>query len=265
MPDEPDPTVDGIERADQHVVYASNTVGIDSRDPATVISDDTTGAPLTHTWALNDFTKERERPQIGTATQHETGSVDGVIGWTRWAGGRSAGRYYDSTSGIDLSQGLELTADQNGRVVRFKGNAFNGTLLGSGGSLCAGSTAKCNASLTGFLAGDGASHLGLAYTLGNIGFDSQIGGTAAFAGAAAASGAKLGRLRVGTVKQEIPVVTETWARWDRGPAAMLSVPETHANPTAAQTQIDTTQTPSGVGIQRRYYRMQPSSRTASGF
>jgi hypothetical protein len=298
VPDEPEPTVDGTERTDQHIVYASNTVGIDSRNPATVIYDETTGAPLAYTWDLDDSTKERERPQIGTATQHETGSVDGLIGWTRWAGGRSAGRYFDITNGIDLpenagwhvlsgtpatnlptsgtvsydligntsptvrngtvapgtldsakaavafgttarvgvelamtvggegynistnggvsdlSQGLELTADQAGRVVRFNGNAFNGSLIGSGGSLCAGTTANCNASLTGFLAGDGASHLGLAYTMGNTGFDNQIDGTAAFAQSTSQTAAAKPEIRISDATTPItPVIDETWTRW----------------------------------------------------
>jgi len=318
--DDPEPTVEGIERDDQHVVYASNTIGIDSRDPATVIYDETTGAPLAYTWDLNDFTTERERPQIGAATQRETGSVDGVIGWTRWAGGRSAGRYYDSRDGIDLpenagwhvlsgtpatnlptsgtvsydligntsptvrngsvapgtldsakaavafgttarvgvelamtvggegynistnggvsdlSQGLELTADQAGRVVRFNGNAFNGTLIGSGGSLCGGTTANCNASLTGFLAGDGASHLGLAYTLGNTDFDNQIDGTAAFAQAASQAAAAKPEIRISDAAAPVvPVINETWTRWTQSSGGADIAPATPQNANGLHT------------------------------
>lgn len=310
VPDDPDPVVEGISRDDQHVVYASNTVGIDSRDPATVIYDETTGAPLAYTWDLNDFTQENERPQIGEATQHETGSVEGVIGWTRWAGGRSSGRYYDSTNGIDLpenagwhvlsgtpatnlptsgtvsydligstsptvrngtvapgtldsakaavafgttarvgvelamtvggegynistnggvsdlSRGLELTADQEGRVVRFNGSSLQGTLVGSGGSLCAGSTVGCNATLTGFLAGEGASHLGLAYTMGNTVFDNQIDGTAAFAQATSAAATKVDVTPLVNVIPDASVITETWTRWTQPGSVIEAAPGT---------------------------------------
>lgn len=308
VPDEPETPLEGIQRDDQFVVYSSNEVGIDSRDPATVIYDETTGAPLAYTWDLNDFTKENERPQIGTATLRESGSVDGVIGWARWAGGRTAGRYYSQTNGIelpenagwhvlsgtpatnlptsgtvsydligatsptvrngtvspgtldsakaavafgttarvgiemamtvggeaynissiggvsDLSQGLEIRADEAGRNVKFGGNGLNGTLLASGGSLCAGDIAGCNATLNGYLAGDGASHLGVSYTLGNVGFERQIDGAAAFARADASS-TKVETSAVTTVKQNMPVVNETWARWNHGSGALKEVPE----------------------------------------
>lgn len=303
VPDEVDAGPEGIEREDQHVVYASNTIGIDSRDPATVIYDETTGAPLAYTWQLNDFTRERERPQIGTAVQREAGSAGDVLGWARWTEGSSAGRYYDSgdivlpanagwhvlsgtpatnlpTSGTvsydligntnptrrdgtvapgtldsaqaavqfgtvsrvgvelgvsiggesyslgsiggvdDLSQGFEVTADEAGRMVRFGGNGFNGTATASGGSLCSGSSAGCNASITGFLAGDGASHLGLAYTFGNVSFESQVDGTAAFARAGGGATAKADTSALTTVKQDVPLVTQTWARWNHGSSVL---------------------------------------------
>ena len=47
------------------------------------------------------------------------------------------------------------------------------------GSICAGSGA-CNASMRGFLAGDGASHVGISYTFGNGSFDQRVDGVAAF-------------------------------------------------------------------------------------
>ena len=263
--DAPDPLPEGIERQNQHVVYASTRHGIDNRDPATVIYDETTGAPLAYQWELNEFTQERERPQIGTAAQGEAGSAGDVLGWVRWTDGRTAGRYFDNTDGLeisantgwhvlsgtpatnlptsgtvsydligntaptrrdgtvapgtldsaqaavqfgttsrvgvelgvsiggesyslgsvggvsDLSQGFEIGADQDGRLVLFGGAGFNGTATASGGSLCSGDSPGCNVNFRGFLAGEGASHLGLAYTFGSTGYDSQVDGTAAFA------------------------------------------------------------------------------------
>jgi hypothetical protein len=125
----------------------------------------------------------------------------------------------------DLSQGLEVVADESGRDIKFGGSGLNGTLNGSGGSLCGGDTAGCNATLNGFLAGEGASHLGVSYTLGNTGFDNQIDGSAAFARADAASTTKAETSTLTTVKQDVPVVTQTWARWDQGPAVLGDAPK----------------------------------------
>ena len=116
-----------------------------------------------------------------------------------------------------------MTADQAGCMVRFNGNAFNDSLIRTSGSLCAGTTANSTASLTGFLADDGASHIGLAYALGNVGFDRQIDGTAALGRVDAAASVKIDPPAYGTVKLEAPVVTETRPRRDtdqplRGPS-----------------------------------------------
>lgn len=291
-------SVEGTARSDQFVVYSSNEIGIDAREPAIVTYDDTTGAPIAYTWNLNDFTRDNESPEIGTATQREAGSVQNVIGWARWAGGTTSGDFYSSDPGVvlpenagwhvlagtpatniptlgtvsynligntnptirdgsvapgtldtaraavafgtvarvgmelgltvggesysissvggvgDLSQGMEISADEAGRNVRFGGNGLNGTLTASGGSLCDGSTAGCNATLNGFLAGEGASHMGVSYTLGNTGFDNQIDGVAAFA--AQGSG---GSSTAQSVSHE-PSAAQDWSRWS-GPAAPL--------------------------------------------
>ena len=288
--DEPEAPVAGDVRDDQFVIYASNTIGIDSRTPATVTYDQTTGAPIAYQWQLNDFTRERERPDIGSASLVESGSVGDVIGWARWADGTSGGRYYDiqtvdlpanagwhivsgelvsnlPTSGTvtydligntsptirdgslapgtldsaqaavafgtiprvgvelgltiggesysisspggvsDLSQGWALQeADGTSQLAYFGGNSFQGNIVASGGSLCSGAAANCNALLNGFLAGDGATHMGLAYTLGNVGFDQQIDGTAVFAqsGLGGSSTTKL---------EDTPIMSSDWARW----------------------------------------------------
>ena len=288
--DEPDTPVAGDVREDQFVIYASNTIGIDSRTPATVTYDEATGAPIAYQWQLNDFTRERERPEIGSASLVESGSAGDVIGWARWADGTSGGRYYDiqtvdlpansgwhlvsgelatnlpasgtvtydligntsptirdaslapgtldsaqaavafgtiprvgvelaltiggesyslsSPGGVsDLSQGWQLQqADGGNQLAYFGGNSFQNNIVASGGSLCSGTTANCNALLNGFLAGDGATHMGIAYTLGNTGFDQQIDGSAVFAQSnlAASSEVKL---------EETPIMSSDWARW----------------------------------------------------
>ncbi|OYX66033.1 MAG: hypothetical protein B7Y88_06150 [Sphingomonadales bacterium 32-64-17] len=96
----PPPT--GTEETDQIVIYSSSTVGIDSREDSRVTYDTTTGAPLAYVWELNSSTTEDERPTIGNNTQHDSGSVAGVIGWTRWAGGTTGGRFYADQDGIEL-------------------------------------------------------------------------------------------------------------------------------------------------------------------
>ncbi|MBU0556722.1 MAG: hypothetical protein KKD64_15155 [Alphaproteobacteria bacterium] len=87
-----------------------------------------------------------------------------------------------STYGISTAGGAASPA--TGMEVGTSGNDnmvfrdYNLTASG-GGSVCAGSGA-CTAVFTGFLAGDGASHIGLSYTFGNTGFDGQVDGGVVF-------------------------------------------------------------------------------------
>ncbi|MGB6319864.1 MAG: hypothetical protein WBG08_14620, partial [Litorimonas sp.] len=240
----------GGERSDQFVAYTSSIVGVDQRAPATVTYDDATGAPIGYVWDFiaPDRTEPEEQPSIGAAELKDGGSAGTVLGWGRWAGGRTSGRFYANTDGFDLpadggwhlitgepatnlptsgtveydligwtaptrrdgavapgtldsaravvafgtqsrigvdlnltiggegytvstaggadnpSQGLIIGEFNYLTEVGFRGDSFNGGASASGGSLCNGASAGCNATITGFLAGDGASHVGLAYT-----------------------------------------------------------------------------------------------------
>ncbi|MEN7535656.1 hypothetical protein [Aurantiacibacter flavus] len=87
---------------DQIVLYSATTIGIDSRNSSSVTYDSTTGAPLAYVWELNSSTAENERPTIGSNTQNDSGSVADVIGWTRWAGGTTGGRYFNDQDGIEM-------------------------------------------------------------------------------------------------------------------------------------------------------------------
>ena len=244
----------GTAVANQLVAYASTVVGIDSRNETEVIYSDTTGAPLAHQWLLNDFTTENERPNIGSNVENESGSVAGIIGWTRWAGGTTGGRYYDAptidiaankgwhevagTAATNLPQSgtvsYQLVGNTNPTIrdgslapgtfsgelavafgatpkvgvdfaIGFGGNAYSivtpggvadpmaggmpvrtdtmefGTVFdqpvyASGGN-CTGDA--CRVDMRGFLAGEGASHVGVTYTFGQT-FDTQIDGSAVF-------------------------------------------------------------------------------------
>lgn len=282
--------VAGETRENQFVAYATNTNGFDGRDPATVVYDETTGAPISYIWTASEFTRENERPSVGTAQLAEAGRAGDIMGWARWTNGRSGGRYFSQLDGIDLpsnagwhiisgtpatnlptsgtvsydligntnptvrngtvepgtldsahaavafgttprvgielnmtvggegymvttiggvsdlSQGLTLTEGN----VSFGGNAFQGTVTGSGGSACSGDISGCNASIVGWLAGEAATHMGIAYTLGNTGFDNQIDGVAAFAQAGAAASASSGAASV----TDKAITSSDWARWD---------------------------------------------------
>jgi hypothetical protein len=126
-------------------------------------------------------------------------------------------------------------------MVRFKGNAFNESLIGTSGSLSADTTANCIASLTGFLADDGASHIGLAYTLGNVGIDRQIDGTAALGLVDAAAPVTVDLPTYGTVKLKAPVVTETRARWRHGSTAPKTELKTLPSPATTEILVDPNQ------------------------
>ncbi|QJB70463.1 hypothetical protein [Parasphingorhabdus halotolerans] len=252
----------GTVRSNQFAAYAAGAnVGIDAREIVDVTYAGTSGAPIGYVWKLNDFTTENERPNIGTAKENESGSVGEVIGWTRWADGKTGGRFYGEQNGLDFgpNQGFHLVtgtpatnlpttgtvtyalAGATAPTIRdgslapgsFSGNlavAFGATPLvgmdfainiegnaygfgtpggaadptnggrpvettgdfaltfGSGqekflvtgnGPICGGS-GDCIASFRGFLAGEGASHIGVSYTFGNGTFDQRVDGVAAF-------------------------------------------------------------------------------------
>lgn len=107
----PPPPPSGTVRANQFVAYAAgSSIGIDAREIVDVTYSDTSGAPIGYVWKLNEFTAENERPTIGTAKAKEAGSVGDIIGWTRWADGKTGGRFYGEENGIDFgpNQGFHL-------------------------------------------------------------------------------------------------------------------------------------------------------------
>jgi|TARA_R100000501_G_scaffold17834_1_gene34124 hypothetical protein len=246
------PPLEGTAVADQITTYASSIIGIDRRQPTTVTYEDVSGAPIGYSFSQPD-----EEPTIGSATLNEAGSVAGIIGWGRWAGGTTGGNYYQfgtadlpvnggwhvvsgepasnlptsgsttyaligatdptirdgslapgsvtgsaavafgatprvgvdlsvtiggSTYGISTAGGAANPA--SGMEVGTSGNAnmtfqdYNLTATGTG-PVCGGS-GNCGAIFTGFLAGDGASHIGMSYTFGNSGFDTQVDGGVVF-------------------------------------------------------------------------------------
>jgi len=246
------PPLTGTAVANQITTYTSSVIGIDQRQPTTVTYESNTGAPIGYS-----FAPPNEQPTIGSAKLNEAGSVADVIGWARWAGGTTAGRYYTlgtvdlpanggwhvisgepatnlPTSGtatysmvgatnptmrdgsmapgsvtgaaavafgstprvgVDLSvtmggstygistnggaanpaTGMEVgTSGQNNMVFRDYGLVATGS-----GAVCGGA-GSCDAAFTGFLAGEGASHIGLSFTFGNQGFDKQVDGAVVF-------------------------------------------------------------------------------------
>ncbi len=248
-PAAPEPPVSGTERTGQVIAYAGSEIGIDGRAGVTT----TTEAD----GALNKYlvtADTAEAPQRGTNQSLETGTVAGVIGWSRWAGGTAAGRYYDmpdatrtANQGMSLVYGSPATNLPASGTVSYAlvgstkptirdGSIAPGTFTGSaavafgstpkvgldmqvgigghtyavataggvgdpgssqlsvgsnmrfdhydlsvapGGPACAGGT--CWANVQGFLAGEGASHIGVAYTIGGPGaFTSQVDGVAVF-------------------------------------------------------------------------------------
>ncbi|RIV91442.1 hypothetical protein D2V17_03040 [Aurantiacibacter xanthus] len=252
----PNELPEGTTVPDQIVAYASTTIGIDTRGDSEVIYDNTSGAPLAYTWKQNPTTAENEHPNIGTNTQHDSGSVAGIIGWTRWAGGTTGGRYFNDQDGIELPEnggwhvvsgdpatnlptsgtvtyalvGSTAPTIRDGSLapgsfagdlavafgatpkvgvefdVTIGGNAYaintpggvadpmnGGMPVGAdmrfatqydqavyaqgSGPVCNGG--DCRAYMQGFLAGDGASHVGIVYTFGNT-FDQQVDGSAVF-------------------------------------------------------------------------------------
>ena len=70
------------------------------------------GAPIAYTVTANDFTRENERPTIGTATAQDAGSVGSTIGWARWAGGTTGGSFFSDTDGMPLgaNEGFHIVA-----------------------------------------------------------------------------------------------------------------------------------------------------------
>ncbi|WP_445376340.1 hypothetical protein [Niveispirillum fermenti] len=240
--------VTGTERTNQFVVYAGSAIGIDQRDKVTTTTQPD-GTLDKYVWTINP----KEAPQRGSNQSLETGTAGGIIGWSRWADGITAGNYHDGPQfarsgkqGMHLVHGDPATGLPTGGTVTYTlagatsptirdGSADPGTMTGSaavafgstarvgldmmvtigghgyavatnggvanpgasqiavgadmgfrandlaataGGPACTGTT--CTASVTGFLAGTGASHIGISYTINGGTFDKQVDGAAVF-------------------------------------------------------------------------------------
>ncbi|AXK43132.1 hypothetical protein DVR09_13100 [Erythrobacter aureus] len=274
----------GTVRSNQFIAYSATEIGIDLRTSNDVTYSDTSGAPVAYMVTTNDFTRDNERPTIGSATENESGSVGDIIGWTRWADGTTGGRFFANTDGFDLgpSQGWHIIGGTPATNLPASGTVayelvgataptirdgsrdagmFNGTLAiafgaaptvgldfevrignvdytfgtpgGSADPLNGGlaiettgdfaltfssnelpvtgtgficSTGQCHAGVRGFLAGEGASHVGVSYTFGDRDFSQRVDGVAAF-GVPGSSGAT------------VSAVSFDWARWHDGGVA----------------------------------------------
>jgi hypothetical protein len=248
-PGTPTMPIAGTELSGQMVAYAGDVIGIDARDESrTTLGDN--GQLLKYVWTVNPT---GEAPEIGTNKAFETGSVAGVIGWTRWAGGTTAGTYFGNPpvtrterQGLHLVHGTPATDLPTSGTVNYAlvgatrptindGSLEPGTLSGSaavafgstpkvgvdlqvgigghsyavattggvtdptrsqmsvgsgmnfsayglsvapGGPVCTGGS--CEANITGFLAGPGASHLGLSFQVYAPGTSTTVTGAAAF-------------------------------------------------------------------------------------
>lgn len=241
-------SVAGAEKTGQIVAYAGNQLGIDLRDKSTTTTDDS-GKLVKYVWTTNPA---QEAPEIGTNSGFETGTVAGVIGWTRWAGGATAGKYFDSSvvnrndkQGVHFVHGTPATDLPTSGTATYAlvgatkptisdGSLDPGTLTGSA-AVAFGSTPKvgidlhvgigghtydvattggvtnpsqspmsvqsnmtffannlpvaiggpacsvgCGANISGFLAGPGASHLGLSYMVSGNNGGLTVTGAAAF-------------------------------------------------------------------------------------
>ncbi len=233
----------------QNLAYAGSEIGIDGRDKVTITTDGA-GTLDKYVWTKNTT----EAPERGTNKSLEAGAAGSVIGWSRWADGKTAGTFFTmapvtrgANSGVALVYGEPATnvpttgtatyalvgstkptirdgsvapgsvtgsaavafgatakvgVDMNVAIgghtyavkttggvatpgsseisVRATDMAFSkyGIGLASGGPACGGAT--CEVDITGFLAGAGASHVGLAYTIAGGTFTKQVDGVAVF-------------------------------------------------------------------------------------
>lgn len=95
-------------------------------------------------------------------------------------GGHSYAIVTPGGAGDPMNGGMALTVDPSSPFHMTFGATGGQVTVNGNGPVCAGQGA-CSADIRGFLAGDGASHVGVAYTFGNTGFGTQVDGVAAFA------------------------------------------------------------------------------------
>ncbi|KEO87801.1 hypothetical protein EH30_00020 [Erythrobacter sp. JL475] len=127
-----------------------------------------------------------------------------------------------STLAINPVDGMFHTL---GRVGNFNGST-NAVFVETTSSFCA---STCSGFVEGFLAGDGASHMGLSYSIrGNQIPNTFIDGTAAFAanvtatqgaGNSGSTSASGGQTLVGITPSIAPIAGADWSRWTGGPGA----------------------------------------------
>src|SRR3546814_1044946 len=100
-----DPVITGTERTNQHIASAGTQIGFDSRSNVTTTTE-ADGTLNKYVWVNNPV----ESPERGTSQSLETGTDGGVIGWSRWADGTTAGQYFSSDP-------ITRTADQGMHMV----------------------------------------------------------------------------------------------------------------------------------------------------
>jgi len=158
----------------QRILYSADSgIGIDSRSNVTVVIDAT---------GLRSYTAASiEAPERGTNGSFETGT-DGVLSWTRWAGGTTAGTYFttpgqtrSSNQGWHLIWGTPVTTIPTTGTVNYNLAGFTAPTV-SDGSLAPGTfTGKVAVAFS------SAPSVGLelAVTIGGITYAGQtIGGVA---------------------------------------------------------------------------------------
>ena len=162
---------DGItlpERSGWHVVSGTPATNLPTEGK---VDYDLIGstAPTIRDGSLNPGSLEG-RAAIAFGSAPKVGvELDVTIGGSTY-GIATAGGVADPSQGILV----ETSGDVN---MTF--SDLNLTATGNG-PVCSGN-GTCGADIRGFLAGEGASHVGLVYTFGNTGFDTQVNGSAVFA------------------------------------------------------------------------------------
>ncbi|RZA13218.1 MAG: hypothetical protein EOP93_20605, partial [Lysobacteraceae bacterium] len=110
--------VPGTRTANQFLIRVDPRLAISSVGPVTTVVDATGLAA----YRRNSTTSES--PQRGTATGGESGTSDGVISWTRWANGTTAGEF-NGSGPVDLTvnQGWHMVYGTAATVLPSAGTA----------------------------------------------------------------------------------------------------------------------------------------------
>jgi hypothetical protein len=113
--------VTGTERTNQVVVYSGDTIGVDTRSATTTADAD--GRINKYVSTQNPST---ESPERGSNTGYEVGKAGtgDVIVWTRWAGGTTAGNYFNNQQTTrNANQGLHIVSGARATNLPTVGSA----------------------------------------------------------------------------------------------------------------------------------------------